>query len=107
MIYSFMRIILLYDLPIKTKKDKRVYANFRKYLINKGYIMLQYSVYSKLFSNRDSATKHIQILKTEIPQKGNIRILLLTEKQYSKMEIILGGRSFQEKKITKEPFMKI
>ena len=46
--------------------------------------MLQYSVYSKLFSNRDSATKHIQILKTEIPQKGNIRILLLTEKQYSK-----------------------
>lgn len=94
--------MLFFDLPVKTKKDRRAYANFRKDLIRKGYMMIQYSVYVKIFANRDSATNHIKILKRDLPKKGQIRIMLVTEKQYAKMEIILGGISMQEQRLTSE-----
>lgn len=95
-----MRIILFFDLPVKTKKERRAYALFRKDLIRKGYMMIQYSVYVKIFANRDAATNHIKLLKRDLPKKGQIRIMQVTEKQYSRMEIILGGASLQEQHFT-------
>lgn len=103
--YSFMRVMLMFDLPVQTKKQRRVYSNFRKYLIKKGYIMLQFSVYVKLLNNRDSAVQHIHVIKKNLPQEGQVRILMLTEKQYARMEVVLGGKSRQEKIITIDPFM--
>lgn len=105
MIYNFMRLILFFDLPVVSDKDKRIYATFRKYLIRNGYIMLQYSVYSKIFANRDSAVNHIGVLKNNLPKKGAVRTMLVTEKQYSKMEVLVGQRSKLEEKITTESFM--
>lgn len=105
MIYEFMRVLVFFDLPVITKKDRYEYSLFRKKLIEKGYIMLQFSVYSKMFNNRDAATKHISSLKMDLPKKGSIRIMMLTEKQYSSMEILVGGKSRQEEKITIDPFI--
>lgn len=103
--YDFMRLILMFDLPVKTKKDRKRYAQFRKYLISKGYLMLQFSVYAKIFANRDASIDHIQMIKKNIPKEGQIRIIMLTEKQYSRMEVILGGISRKESLITEDPFM--
>lgn len=47
MIYEFMRLILFFDLPVTTKKDRKTYAQFRKYLIQNGYMMMQYSYTAK------------------------------------------------------------
>ena len=103
--YEFMRIIVFFDLPVKTKKDRKVYTTFRKYLIEQGYMMLQYSVYCKLSNNRDASKQHIDNVKRNTPQKGHVRIMLLTEKQFSNMIIVIGGKSFQEHMITIEPLM--
>lgn len=100
-----MRLIVFFDLPVQTKKQVRIYNRFRKFLISKGYLMLQYSVYSKILNNRDSAQKHIEVVKKNCPQEGQIRILLLTEKQYARMEIIIGGKSKSEEIITIDPFV--
>jgi len=100
-----MRLIVLFDLPTKTKTDRRKYSEFRKFLLSKGYLMLQYSVYVKIFGNRDSTINHIEIVKKNVPQKGQIRILMLTEKQFSRMEVILGGISRQEKIVTDDPLI--
>lgn len=97
-----MRLMLFFDLPVKTKKDRRAYTRFRTDLIRKGYMMIQYSVYVKIFANRDAATNHVKLLKRDLPRKGQIRILLVTEKQYARMEIILGGVSRQEQVFTEE-----
>ena len=107
MTYDFMRLVLFFDLPVKTKEDRRNYARFRKYLIQNGYLMMQYSVYCKIFANRDAAIKHINILHKNIPSKGQIRIMVVTEKQYSKIEIILGGKSKQEEIVSSGSFIKI
>ncbi len=107
MIYNFVRIILFFDLPMNTKKEKRVYRNFRKYLIKNGYMMMQFSVYCRIFANREAAVNHITILKRNVPKEGQIRIMLVTEKQYSKIEIIVGGKSKQEEIVTRDSFTKL
>lgn len=107
MIYDFMRLILFFDLPVVSKEDRRIYATFRKYLIKNGYIMMQYSAYCKIFANREAAVKHVSILQRNVPQKGQIRILLVTEKQYAKIEIIVGGKSNQEQVVNSNAFIKL
>lgn len=89
MTYDFMRLILFFDLPVVTKEQRKIYAQFRKFLIKNGYIMMQYSVYCKIFANREAAVKHVGVLGKNVPKSGQIRILLVTEKQYSKIEIIV------------------
>lgn len=102
-----MRMLLFFDLPVKTKQERKIYSKFRKILIEKGYFMLQYSVYVKIYANRDAAEADKKIVKKLSPEKGNIRIMLVTEKQFSKMEIIIGGISNQEKILTEESFIVI
>lgn len=105
MIFEFMRILVFFDLPVETRKERRIYAEFRKYLIKNGYSMLQYSVYAKISNNRDAANKHILQLRRNVPFVGSIRVMLVTEKQYARMDIIIGGKSRQEEKITPEPLL--
>lgn len=105
--YDFMRLILFFDLPTETKKDRKAYGKFRKFLIKRGYIMLQYSVYCKIFNNRDAVVNHQKILRKSVPEYGQIRIMTVTEKQYAKMEIIIGGRSNQEEIMTVDPFINL
>lgn len=100
-----MRLIIFFDLPMKSKKEIRIYAHFRKWLVENGYIMMQYSIYSKIFNNRDACVKHIDILKRYVPKQGQIRIMMITEKQYSKIEIIVGGKSSQEEFNNINPFI--
>ena len=50
---------------------------------------------------------HVNILKKNVPKEGQIRLLLVTEKQYSKIEIIVGGVSNQEKTVNAEYIKKV
>ena len=105
--YEFMRLILFFDLPVMTPKQRHAYNVFRKYLIKNGYMMMQFSVYCKIFANREAAVKHVNILKKNVPKEGQIRILVVTEKQYAKIEIIVGGKSLQEATVNAENFIEL
>lgn len=98
MIYDFMRIILFFDLPVETKMDRHNYSVFRKYLIKQGYGMLQYSIYTKIFNNIDAVENHLNVLKKNLPKEGQIRAMIVTEKQYSKIKILLGNKTEREEK---------
>lgn len=93
----FMRLLLFFDLPTLTKSDRRVANRFRQSLIKDGYHMLQLSVYARLCKGEDVVEKHLKRLKSVIPETGNVRILTVTEKQYSKMEILVGTAKKAEK----------
>jgi CRISPR-associated protein Cas2 len=67
--------------------------------------MLQFSVYAKIFPNRISLIQYIDSLKRNLPDKGSIRIMGVTEKQYEKMLILVGGKTIQEEKITDDPMV--
>lgn len=90
MSYRFMRVFVMFDLPVETKKDVRVYNRFRKELINDGFLMMQYSIYVKSVINQDAANTTINKVRRVLPQHGHVRTMIITEKQYEKMQILLG-----------------
>lgn len=80
----------MFDLPVETKVQRRVYSKFRKRLIEDGFLMLQYSVYIKSVANKDTAQQTVSNVKYYLPKDGHVRTLIITEKQYEKMQILLG-----------------
>ena len=86
----FLRIILFFDLPVETASQRKAYAFFRKKLITNGFLMLQKSVYTKLVINRQSMELEINKVKSILPKEGLVQILTVTEKQFSRIETILG-----------------
>lgn len=93
----FMRIILFFDLPTLTKEDRRSASRFRNCLIKDGYHMLQLSVYARLCKGQDTVEKFEKRLKTYIPRRGSVRVLIVTEKQYASMKILITSQKKQEK----------
>ena len=87
-----MRQLLMFDMPTETLEDKRAYRNFRKFLISEGFIMHQYSVYSKLLLNNSASDAMIGRLKKNTPKKGFITVLTVTEKQFTRMVYLSGER---------------
>lgn len=85
-----MRMLVFFDLPSVTKEDKRNYLAFRKKLIQNGFIMLQESVYCKLLTTPTVEISSRNLLHKCKPPKGLVQVLVVTEKQYSKMEFIVG-----------------
>ncbi len=86
----------MFDLPVITEKEKKIASKFRKYLLDDGYIMMQYSVYSRICKNNDDLNKHINRLRINSPKTGNIRLLQVTENQYNNMIMFCGIKSVEE-----------
>ena len=107
MINRTMRVLVMFGLPTGTKKDRKAYAYFRKRLINDGFSMLQYSVYSRITRNHDDARKYIQRVKTYLPPKGSVRIMQVTEKQYNSMLILVGETTATEDFLTPKEFIEL
>ena len=94
-----MRILVFFDLPVVKKEDRKEYQNFRRFLLNDGYIMVQYSVYTRICNGSDAVAKHLNRLENNLPIKGSVRYLKITEKQYSEMKFLVGIPKIQEKAI--------
>ncbi len=86
-----MRIMVFFDLPVTTKQERKAAAKFRKFLLNDGYYMLQYSVYTRICNGIDAVEKHHRRLKETLPARGSIRMLVVTERQYAAIDILLGN----------------
>lgn len=85
-----MRVLVMFDLPVQTSKDRREYAKFRKFLIKNGFMMMQESIYCKLVQNAVAGDTIIENIRKNRPEEGLVQVLKITEKQYSKMEYIVG-----------------
>lgn len=94
-----MRMMVLFDLPTVTKTEKRAYTLFRRFLLNDGYDMIQYSIYGRILNGSDAEEKHMKRLVANLPPEGSIRVLTVTEKQYAGMKFLVGLPLFQEKKV--------
>jgi CRISPR-associated protein Cas2 len=86
----FMMLLIFFDLPTDTKKARREYGNFRRYLLKNGFMMLQFSVYVRVCKGQENIKNQLNKLKFALPSHGNIRALQITNNQYNAMEILLG-----------------
>lgn len=85
-----MRLMIMFDLPVETSRQRKAYRTFRKELLNEGFIMMQYSVYVRVCVNRKSAKFMENRVKQFIPSNGLVQALMLTEKQYNDMHFLVG-----------------
>jgi CRISPR-associated protein Cas2 len=83
-------LLVLFDLPVKAKSDQRRATQFRNHLLKDGFSMLQFSVYCRVCRGLDTVDKHIARLQSKLPSRGNVRVLIITERQYERMLIVLG-----------------
>lgn len=88
-----MRVIVFFDLPVLTDANRIDYRTFRKYLVKSGFIMVQESVYCKLAQNSSMADIIVDNIKKNRPHEGLVQVLRVTEKQYSKMDFIVGEKT--------------
>lgn len=89
----------MFDLPTKEKEDRLSYAKFRKWLIQNGYDMLQYSIYCRICNCADSANLHMNKLTPNIPKNGSVRSLIVTDMQYAKMKVHRGTKTVREERL--------
>lgn len=85
--YRIMWIMVFFDLPTETKKDRKAHSLFRKRLIEDGFNMFQFSIYLRHCASRENADVHIKRVKTLLPEKGHVGILCVTDKQFGSMEL--------------------
>ena len=45
----YMRLMVFFDLPTVTKTERRAYTLFRRFLLNDGFDMIQFSVYGRIW----------------------------------------------------------
>ena len=95
--FKFMWLFVFFDLPTKTKQERKKYTNFRRVLLKDGFIMMQFSVYARICKGDDSVETHKKRVKEYIPPKGNIRMISITDLQYAKMETLIGIKTPEEK----------
>ncbi len=85
--YRIMWILVFFDLPTETKKERKAYTQFRKDLINDGFTMFQFSIYLRHCASKENADVHIQRVKKCLPEMGQVGILCVTDKQFGNMEL--------------------
>ena len=91
--FRYMRVIVFFDLPVLTDANRIDYRTFRKYLVKSGFMMVQESVYCKLAQNSSMADIIVNNIKKNRPHEGLVQVLRVTEKQYSKMDFIVGEKT--------------
>ena len=88
--YKFMRLLVFFDLPMLTDKNRHEYAKFHKFLVRNGFIMMQKSVYSKLVINNVTSHSVKQNVRNNLPPEGVVELLEVTENQFSRIEYLVG-----------------
>ena len=92
----FVWLFVFFDLPVGTKPERRAASRFRHFLKDDGFFMLQYSVYARICRGEDGAMKHVARVTANLPTKGSVRALQVTERQFARMKLLLGQRASTE-----------
>lgn len=87
-----MWVLVLFDLPTETKKDRKVASRFRKSLIEYGFTMFQFSIYLRHCPSYENAQFQIKRVKGALPEYGKVGILYVTDKQFANMELFIGKK---------------
>ncbi len=95
--YRIMWVLVFFDMPTETKKQRKAAARFRKELLNDGFSMFQFSIYLRNCPSRENAEVHIKRVKSMLPEYGHVGILSITDKQFGMMEL------FYSRQETKKP----
>lgn len=91
-----LRLLVMFDLPTGNAKQRKSYTDFRKSLLENGFEMEQFSVYSRIVNTREAAQRHIQRMKGYLPLAGVVTVLILSENQYARRQVLVNTHAPKE-----------
>lgn len=94
----FMWLFVFFDLPVGTQLERKAATRFRNFLLDDGYMMVQFSVYARICRGQEGVDKHLGRLDKCLPGRGSVRALQVTDKQYERMRLLVGKASKTEEK---------
>ena len=93
-----MWVLVLFDLPTETIKDRRAATRFRKDLLDDGFAMFQFSIYTRFCASRENAEVHTKRVKNRLPKHGKVCIMQITDKQFGMIELFHGQKEVAPEK---------
>ena len=87
-----MWLYVMFDLPVGTPGKRKAATKFRKFLLDQGFEMAQFSVYLRFAESKETAEAHIRRIRDSLPKKGKVHIVTLTDKQYGNARIFTGRK---------------
>ncbi len=95
--YRVMWILVFFDLPTETKKERKDAALFRKNLMRDGFTMFQFSIYVRHCASKENMDVHLKRVRTMIPEYGKVGVLNVTDRQFGDIEIFYGKKAVKDK----------
>jgi CRISPR-associated protein Cas2 len=90
--YEIMWVYLMFDLPVTTKKHRKIYADFRKKLLQSGFQMVQYSVYHRYCASHDQVDVIRRRINSFVPEEGMVSLMVITDKQFGEIKHFVRGK---------------
>lgn len=90
--YRIMWVLVFFDLPTETKRERKAASDFRKNLLKDGFTMFQFSIYTRHCPSKENAKVHVKRIKNRLPTYGKVGILEITDKQFGMMETFHGKK---------------
>ena len=88
-----MWVLVFFDLPTETKRDRKAAADFRKNIMHDGFTMFQFSIYVRHCASSENAEVHVRRVKSLLPEYGKVGILTITDKQFSSIQLFYGRKN--------------
>ena len=93
-----MWVMVLFDLPTETRTERKAATKFRKTLLEDGFGMFQFSIYTRFCPSRENAEVHKKRIKNSLPKKGKVAIFHITDKQFGMIELFYGKKEIEPEK---------
>ena len=93
--YRCMWVLVFFDLPTETKVERSAATRFRKKLLDDGFGMFQFSIYTRFCASRENAAVHIKRAKNNLPKKGKVAVMQITDKQFGMIELFHGKKEVE------------
>ena len=93
--YRLMWIMVLFDLPVTTEKERKKATKFRNFLLDNSFEMVQFSVYMRPYPSKEHVERLVKLIENNVPEDGKVDILPITDKQYENIVTIRGRNKLQ------------
>lgn len=101
--YRLMWMIVMFDLPVVEKAERKAAAVFRNALLDLGFEMSQFSVYMRFCTSNTQVDTYCKRVEGALPEGGKVNILQFTDRQYERI-IAFRGKSQQAAKKSPDQF---
>lgn len=100
--YRIMWVLVFFDLPTDTKPERKAASRFRKDLLRDGFTMFQFSIYLRHCSSRENMEVHQKRVIGQLPGKGHVGMLSITDAQFARMKIWYNAKEEETKVVPQQ-----